>query len=84
MRWHFGENFHHLMGSLPCPGVEVLLNQLCDWGKLESHLDMADVATVEDFLKRRSLFQISAQGEAANELLLRMNARELRRAAART
>src|SRR5438094_5509440 len=49
--------------------VEVLLNQLCDWGNLESHPDMADVTTVEDFLKRRYLFQISARGEAAERAI---------------
>jgi len=47
------------------PAVEALLNQLCEWGNLESHPDTADVATVEDFLRRRYLFQITARGEAA-------------------
>lgn len=47
------------------PAVEALLNQLCDWGNLESHPDTGDVATVEDFLRRRYLFQITVRGEAA-------------------
>ena len=51
------------------PAVEALLNQLCDWGNLESHPDTADVTTVEDFLRRRYLFQITARGEAAERAI---------------
>src|SRR5207247_2267864 len=51
------------------PAVEALLNQLCDWGNLESHPDTADVATVEDFLRRRYLFQITVRGEAAERAI---------------
>src|SRR5436853_3690262 len=50
---------------LDLPAVEALLNQLCDWGNLECHPDTADVTTVEDFLRRRYLFQITVRGEAA-------------------
>ena len=51
------------------PAVEALLNQLCDWGNLESHPDTADVTTVEDFLRRRYLFQITVRGEAAERAI---------------
>src|SRR2546422_1544856 len=51
------------------PAVETLLNQLCEWGNLESHPDTADVATVEDFLRRRYLFQITVRGEAAERAI---------------
>ncbi|HEY2382476.1 MAG TPA: TIGR02677 family protein [Terriglobia bacterium] len=50
---------------LDLPAAEALLNQLCEWGNLESHPDTADVTTVEDFLRRRYLFQITVRGEAA-------------------
>jgi len=40
------------------------LEQLCDWGNLESHPDTSDVATVEEFYRPRFLYQLSREGEA--------------------
>lgn len=45
--------------------VESLLEQLCVWGNLARHPDSADVATVEDFYRPRHLYQMTAEGEAA-------------------
>jgi uncharacterized protein (TIGR02677 family) len=41
------------------------LQQLCEWGNLESHPDTSDVSTVEDFYRPRFLYQLSREGEAA-------------------
>lgn len=49
--------------------VEAALLQLCEWGNLESHPDTADVATVEDFYRKRLLYQLTAEGEAAERAL---------------
>ena len=48
---------------------ERALAQLCDWGNLESHTDTADVATVEDFYKKRQLYRLTAAGEAAEHAI---------------
>lgn len=45
--------------------VERALEQLVSWGNLESHPDTADVATAEDFYRRRQLYQLTHEGEAA-------------------
>lgn len=45
--------------------VERALEQLVSWGNLESHPDTAEVATAEDFYRRRQLFQLTHEGEAA-------------------
>jgi uncharacterized protein (TIGR02677 family) len=58
-----------LAETVDLPAVEALLNQLCEWGNLEAHPDTADVATVEDFLRRRYLFQITVRGEAAERAI---------------
>ncbi|MEM7585575.1 MAG: TIGR02677 family protein [Acidobacteriota bacterium] len=49
--------------------IEPRLSQLCAWGNLEAHPDTAAVATVEDFYRRRLLFQLTAAGEAAERAL---------------
>lgn len=45
-------------------GLNDELEQLRKWGNLESQPDTTDVATVEDFYRRRFLYQMSAAGEA--------------------
>lgn len=50
-------------------GVDAALNQLCQWGNLESHPDTADVATVEEFYRPRFLFQLTREGEAAERAI---------------
>ncbi len=49
--------------------IELRLSQLCTWGNLEAHPDTAAVATVEDFYRRRLLFQLTPAGEAAERAL---------------
>lgn len=44
--------------------VDAALQKLCEWGNLQSHLDTADVATVEEFYRPRFLYQLTPQGEA--------------------
>src|SRR6185503_9464731 len=46
-----------------------VLNQLCTWGNLESHPDTADVTTVEEFYRPRHLYQLTADGEAAERAI---------------
>jgi len=48
---------------------ESALQQLVDWGNLESHPDTSEVATVEDFWRVRNLYQISGAGEAAEQAI---------------
>lgn len=45
------------------------LAQLCEWGNLVAHPDTAEVATVEDFYRPRSLYQLTVQGEAAERAI---------------
>src|SRR5690349_21063634 len=49
--------------------VDSLLGQLCEWGNLAAHPDNADVATVEDFCCPRHLYQMTAEGEAAERAI---------------
>ncbi|WP_437606039.1 TIGR02677 family protein [Sorangium sp. So ce834] len=51
-------------GGLDPASVEASLQKLCEWGNLQSHLDTADVATVEEFYRPRFLYQLTPQGEA--------------------
>ena len=49
--------------------LERALDQLCDWGNLQKHIDTADVATVEQFNRPRFLYQITHTGEAVERAL---------------
>jgi uncharacterized protein (TIGR02677 family) len=49
--------------------VDSLLSQLCEWGNLAAHPDTADVTTVEDFYRPRHLYQLTAEGEAAERAI---------------
>jgi uncharacterized protein (TIGR02677 family) len=49
--------------------LDAALRQLCSWGNLELHPDTADVATVEEFLRQRFLYQLTPDGEAAERAL---------------
>ncbi len=49
--------------------LDQALEQLCAWGNLEAHPDTADVTTVEDFYRRRFLYQLTPEGEAAERAL---------------
>ena len=49
--------------------IESALEQLCEWGNLQTRPDTSDVNTVEDFYKQRYAFHITNQGEAAERAL---------------
>lgn len=49
--------------------VERSLDQLVKWGNLTSHADTTDVVTVEDFYRRRQVYQLTPGGEAAEHAL---------------
>jgi uncharacterized protein (TIGR02677 family) len=54
------------------PGeVEIgpVLDQLCEWGNLGSHPDTAEVRTVEEFNRPRFLYQLTPEGEAAEQAI---------------
>lgn len=42
-----------------------VLESLAAWGNVDCHTDTSDVATVEEFLRPRFLYQLTKQGEAA-------------------
>jgi uncharacterized protein (TIGR02677 family) len=44
--------------------VQQALEQLVDWGNLQSQPDTARVATIEDFYRKRLLYRMSSGGEA--------------------
>ncbi len=48
---------------------ESALQQLVEWGNLESHPDTSEVATVEDFWRVRNLYQMSIAGESAEQAI---------------
>jgi len=50
--------------------VELLLEQLAEWGNLERNRDHGDAVTIEDFYRTRYLYQLSSRGEAAERALL--------------
>ncbi len=47
------------------------LEQLCEWGNLERHLDTSEVRTVEEFYRPRYLYQLSRVGEEAERAVAR-------------
>lgn len=51
--------------AIDAESMEPVLRQLVEWGNLRSHNDTTDVATVEDFYRPRYLYQLTAEGEAA-------------------
>ena len=56
--------------EIPDPGeIESALEQLCEWGNLQTRPDTTDISTVEDFYKQRYSFHITNQGEAAERAL---------------
>jgi uncharacterized protein (TIGR02677 family) len=44
--------------------LQAALDQLTEWGNLESQADTSRVATIEEFYKRRLLYRMTAGGEA--------------------
>ncbi|MGH7910156.1 MAG: TIGR02677 family protein, partial [Candidatus Dormibacteraceae bacterium] len=51
--------------ALDAATVDARLTQLVQWGNLRRDLDTGRVTTVEDFYRPRYLYQLTAEGEAA-------------------
>lgn len=49
--------------------VSLLLESLESWGNLRAYQDTVEVATVQDFMRKRFLYQMTSEGEAAEEAL---------------
>jgi uncharacterized protein (TIGR02677 family) len=45
------------------------LDQLVKWGNLRSDVDTSRVTTVEDFHRKRSLYQLTSEGQAAEQAI---------------
>jgi uncharacterized protein (TIGR02677 family) len=58
-----------LLSDADSGSLEAALAQLCEWRNLEAHRDTQDVATVEEFYRPRFLYQLAAEGEAAERAL---------------
>jgi uncharacterized protein (TIGR02677 family) len=50
-------------------GLEAALDQLVNWGNLRAYADTTEVTTVEEFHKKRRLFALTREGEAAERAL---------------
>lgn len=53
----------------PLEAVATALDRLADWGNLRADPDTGRVSTVEDFYRRRHIYQLTRSGEAAEEAL---------------
>ena len=54
-----------MSGAVPSlEALQAALDQLTEWGNLESQADTSRVATIEEFYKRRLLSRMTAGGEA--------------------
>jgi uncharacterized protein (TIGR02677 family) len=49
--------------------IQTVLNQLVDWGNLESMPDMARVSSINDYYRARMLYRLSRGGEAVESSL---------------
>jgi hypothetical protein len=64
------EDVHAALGGTPdLPAVAEALVALEGWGNLRSDPDTSRVTTVEDFHRARFLYQLTREGEAAEEAL---------------
>ncbi|WP_433527544.1 TIGR02677 family protein [Nocardia pseudovaccinii] len=69
-------------GHPPDQGAVVdALGQLCEWGNLRADPDTSRVTTVEEFHRARFLYQLTPEGEAAEEALAAYDAALGRRGA---
>ncbi|MGI8940209.1 MAG: TIGR02677 family protein [Iamia sp.] len=55
--------------GLPTEGIEAQLRQLDEWGNLTWTQDTARVARLEDFRRRRAIWQLTAAGQAAHDAI---------------
>jgi uncharacterized protein (TIGR02677 family) len=58
-----------LRGGQSLESVTAALTQLAEWGNLRADPDTGRVTTVEDFHRARYLYQLSAQGHAAEQAI---------------
>jgi uncharacterized protein (TIGR02677 family) len=49
--------------------LTLALDQLVAWGNLRADVDTSRVTTVEDFHRKRSLYQLTAAGQAAEQAI---------------
>jgi uncharacterized protein (TIGR02677 family) len=68
-RLHLRPDDVHLEAAWPgdppsLEAVQQALEQLVDWGNLQSQPDTARVATIEDFYRKRLLYRMTSGGEA--------------------
>jgi len=54
---------------VPVAEIEILLDQLAEWGNLDRSRDHVDAVSVEEFYRVKWLYQLSARGEAAERAL---------------
>lgn len=57
--------------AIDADAIEAALTQLTHWGNLEAFADTAEVRTVEDFQRSRSIYQLTRAGEAAEHAIER-------------
>lgn len=58
--------------DLPEGGIEELLDQLTRWGNLRRNHDSASAQTLEEFQRRRAIYVLTAEGEAAEQAIARV------------
>jgi uncharacterized protein (TIGR02677 family) len=55
----------NLQELLSKEALEAPLQQLCDWGNLEAQADNSEVSTIEEFHRKRYLYRLTPEGDAA-------------------
>lgn len=58
--------------EIPKEGIENLLDALADWGNLRRNHDTATARTLEEFQRRRAIYVLTAEGEAAEQAIGRV------------
>lgn len=58
--------------DLPEGGIEELLDQLARWGNLRRNHDSASAQTLEEFQRRRAIYVLTAEGEAAEQAIAKI------------
>lgn len=61
------EDLANALPSYTLDEIRSGLDSLTEWGNLEAHPDTGRVTTVEDFNRKRFLYQMSERGEAAEQ-----------------
>ena len=63
------EDIHARMTGFSLDEVQTALGQLVQWGNLQADADTARVTSVEEFYRARFLYQLTREGEAAEQAL---------------